>query len=118
MVDRFVVPTITCAAWLICNSFASAQSSNEVIPLWEAGAPGFEEKKDEPEKAESYWVKNIHNPSITAFLPDKDKATGAAVETFPYSVALDGTVERLRVRARESGNVGAPGTMQAQAVFS
>jgi acetyl esterase/lipase len=83
MVDRFVVPTITCAAWLICNSFASAQSSNEVIPLWEAGAPGFEEKKDEPEKAESYWVKNIHNPSITAFLPDKDKATGAAVVICP-----------------------------------
>jgi len=46
------------------------------------------------------------------------QATGAAVETFPYSVALDGTIERLRIRARESGNVGAPGTLQIQAVFS
>lgn len=46
------------------------------------------------------------------------EATGVAVETFPYSIILSATIERLRMRARESGVVGDPGTLQAQAVFS
>ncbi len=58
-------------------------SAQEVIPLWETGAPGFEARKGEAELAESYWVKNIHNPTITAYLPAKDKATGAAVVICP-----------------------------------
>ncbi len=53
------------------------------IPLWEKGAPGFESRKDEPERAKDWWVKNIHNPSVTAFLPPKDKATGCAVVIAP-----------------------------------
>ena len=61
----------------------AAQEAGEVIHLWDNGAPGFESRKDEPEKAESYWVKSIHNPSITAFLPPPDKATGAAVIICP-----------------------------------
>lgn len=39
--------------------------------------------------------------------------TGAAVEAFAYGpIQLGGTIERIRVRARESGNVGAPGTLE------
>jgi acetyl esterase/lipase len=53
------------------------------IPLWPKGAPGFESRRDEPEQAKDYWVKNIHNPSVTAFLPPRDKATGAAVIVCP-----------------------------------
>jgi len=46
-------------------------------------------------------------------------ATGAGAEDFAYGpVSLGGTIERIRVRARESGNVGAPGTLQVEAVFS
>ena len=62
---------------------ATGADGPEQVPLWPKGAPGFESRKDEPEVARDYWVRNIHNPSITAFLPPKDKATGAAVIICP-----------------------------------
>ncbi len=54
-----------------------------VVHLWPNGAPGFEQRKDIPEQAASYWVKNINNPSLTVFLPPKERATGAAVILCP-----------------------------------
>jgi acetyl esterase/lipase len=54
-----------------------------VIPLWAKGAPGFEDRKNEPEKAKDWWVRNIHNPSITAYIPSKEKSTGTAVLICP-----------------------------------
>ncbi len=60
-----------------------AQTTPQQIHLWEAGAPGFENRKDEPEQAKDWWVKNIHNPSITVFLPPKEKATGVGVIICP-----------------------------------
>ena len=63
-------------------AIASAAESQE-IPLWPKGAPGFESRRDEAEQAKDYWVKNIHNPSITVFLPPKEKATGAGVVICP-----------------------------------
>ncbi len=57
--------------------------SAEKIFLWKNGAPGFEAKKDEPEKKEGANVTNVHNPSITAFFPDKSKNTGTAVIIAP-----------------------------------
>lgn len=71
-------------AMVIVTSLAAAKAaSQEVIPLWPNGAPGFEHRKDEPEQAESYWVKNIHNPSLTVYLPPLDKATGTAIVICP-----------------------------------
>src|SRR5215831_8435346 len=55
----------------------------QVIPLWEKGAPGFEDRRNEPEIAKDYWVRNIHNPSITVFPAPKEKANGAAVLICP-----------------------------------
>ena len=54
-----------------------------VIPLWEGGAPGFESRKDEPEKNENGTITNIHFPTLTAFLPAREKANGIAIIVVP-----------------------------------
>jgi acetyl esterase/lipase len=69
--------------FLACLVALTPQAAPEQISLWPAGAPGFESRKDEPEQAKDWWVKNIHNPSITVFLPPKEIATGAAVVVCP-----------------------------------
>jgi acetyl esterase/lipase len=67
---------------LIALPFAGI-AQEAVISLWPNGAPGFENRRNEPEQAKDYWVKNIHNPSLTVFLPPKDKANGSAVVVCP-----------------------------------
>jgi acetyl esterase/lipase len=80
MNPRTLIPALiifsTLAGWLRAES-------PSVIHLWPNGAPGFESRKDEPELAKDYWVKNINNPSLTVFLPPKDKANGCAVIVAP-----------------------------------
>jgi len=56
-------------------------SAQEVIHLYENGSPGFEEKKNIPEQAKDYWVKSVHNPSITVYKPENPN--GSAVLIFP-----------------------------------
>lgn len=66
-----------------CSILFAADAERQVVPLWPQGAPGSEARRNEPEIARDYWVKNIHNPSITVLLPPKEKATGAAVVICP-----------------------------------
>lgn len=54
-----------------------------VVHLWPNGAPGFENRKDEPEIVKNGSVTNVHNPSITVFLPPREKANGTAVVIVP-----------------------------------
>ena len=68
---------------IILPCIVMAQSQPEVIHLWKNGAPGFESRKDIPEEAKDYWVRNINNPSITVFKPAKEKANGCAVLIAP-----------------------------------
>lgn len=53
------------------------------IPLWPAGAPGSEARAAEPEKVEGSNVCNVHNPTITPYIPAADQATGTAVIICP-----------------------------------
>jgi acetyl esterase/lipase len=62
---------------------AFSQQSPLEIPLWANGAPGFESRRNEPTQAKDWWIKNIHNPSVTVYAPPPDKATGAAVIVCP-----------------------------------
>lgn len=66
------------ASFVLCF-LGSAAGAQQVIPLWSKGAPGFESRRDEPEQHKDWWYKNIHNPSLTVFLPPAGKSSGAAV---------------------------------------
>lgn len=72
------------AALATAASLFAAESTPTRIALWPNGAPGSEGKTageivEGPEKThDNTRVHSIHNPSITVFLPDRAKATGAA----------------------------------------
>jgi endo-1,4-beta-xylanase len=62
-------------------------SAQQEILLWSAGAPGSEGKTGEEKITVSTngerSVSNIHHPSITCYLPPKDKATGVGIVIAP-----------------------------------
>ena len=70
--------------------------------LWPNGAPGSEARKNEPEDVS--WrqekdivfpvISNVHNPSITPYLPSKAKATGCAVVIAPGGGHMQHTIDR------------------------
>jgi acetyl esterase/lipase len=72
------------------------------FPLWAGGAPGYEGRRNDPERVD--WRQepditfpvtfNIHNPSLTPFLPDPGKATGAAVIVAPGGGDMFLTMDR------------------------
>ena len=74
-------------------SLARAADSNAIdlhapeVALWPKGAPGSENvrAKEEwnPVTDGFHRVKNIHQPSLTVFLPPKEKATGVAFVVCP-----------------------------------
>jgi acetyl esterase/lipase len=71
------------AIGLFAFGACSTAQAQQVIPLWEKGAPGFEARRAEPERHADWWYKNIHNPSLTVFLPPAGKANGTAVVVAP-----------------------------------
>jgi acetyl esterase/lipase len=83
MRTRFFLNTMAIA--LLCLSMTGADEPKEIL-LWPNGAPGSEGKtgKEKIRVVEGDMVvTNIHNPSITPYLPAKEKATGAAVIIAP-----------------------------------
>jgi acetyl esterase/lipase len=76
-----IIPKVL-LVWLLPLAVLAADEP-KVIPLWANGAPGFEQRRNEPEQAKDYWVRNINNPTLTVFEPPKGKANGAAVLIFP-----------------------------------
>ncbi|MEP6748985.1 MAG: alpha/beta hydrolase [Bacteroidota bacterium] len=61
---------------------STAQDST-IIPLWKNGAPGFESKKDIPEEAKEWWVRNIHHPSVVVYPAPANIATGVGIVVCP-----------------------------------
>lgn len=60
-----------------------AADSRPIVPLWAIGAPGSESRRAEPEKIAGTNVSNIHQPTLTVYLPAAGTATGAAVVVAP-----------------------------------
>jgi acetyl esterase/lipase len=80
-----IAHAVTALSFLIVAS-AAAQTPQE-IPLWPGGAPGSEGKTAQESVTTSASgersVSSIHNPSITPYIPPKDRATGAAILVIP-----------------------------------
>jgi acetyl esterase/lipase len=102
------VRALVLIAALLAPTSALAQQQ---IALWPNGAPGFESRKAIPEQAAEYWAKGINNPSITAYLPPKDVATGAAL------IVLPGGGHRLLVIHPEGTDVAKVMNSKGVAVF-
>ena len=72
------------ACLLHASTITSAQQKE--ILLWPNGAPGSEGKTGNQKLRlyeDEHILSNIHRPSITVYLPAKEKATGAAVIVVP-----------------------------------
>ncbi|RSU51176.1 alpha/beta hydrolase [Sphingomonas sp. S-NIH.Pt15_0812] len=52
-------------------------------PLWPDGAPGSKARRNEPEVGRDYWLRNIHDPSLTAFPADPKHRNGVGIIIFP-----------------------------------
>lgn len=81
---------LSLALVLALMTFASAAEDPVAIPLRNhssggaEGAQGEEKVKGQAEGSRKHrYVSNIHNPSITPFLPEKGKGNGAAVVILP-----------------------------------
>ena len=53
------------------------------IPLWSKGAPGSEARASEREEIIGDNCGNVHNPTLTPYVPAREKATGTAVIICP-----------------------------------
>ena len=54
------------------------QPQPTVVDIWPANAPGLT-RRNEPEIAKDYWVRNVHNPSLTIFRPKHQNGAGVIV---------------------------------------
>lgn len=84
--------------------FTHAAELPKEIPLWPNGAPGSEGKTNAEVVTKSasgeISVWSIHNPSLTPYLPAKEKATGTAMLVIP------GGGHRVLAITHEGYNVG------------
>ena len=81
-----MLTTAVLASVLLASTLALA-AGPQVVYLWPNGAPGSEgktgEEKVQIQAAGDHVISNVHKPSITAYLPAKETATGAGVVIAP-----------------------------------
>lgn len=114
----FQAKLLRLAIWAGCWLSSAPLSASEpiVVPLWADGAPGSETHRNQPQRpvpgheAEG-WIEEIHDPSLTVYLPAADEATGAAVIVAPGGghrmLAADHEGHQVGEWLAEHGIVGA-----------
>ena len=102
---------MSCLAAIVMCSSAGAQT--QVIPIWPGVAPGSEnwkEKETVMKGADTDRVLNIVAPTLTAYLPEKSKATGTGVIICPGGgfnyLAIDKEGYRVAEWLQEKGIAG------------
>lgn len=75
-------------ALMSLQTYLAYGQQHPAITLWKDGAPGAnpnggEEKVRVNDPTGDHVISNVHNPSITPFIPAKDKATGIAIIIAP-----------------------------------
>ena len=73
---------------LLLLARAACAADPQVVYLWPAGAPGSEGKTGEEavriaQPGGDHVVSKVHKPSITVYLPPREKTTGAGVIVMP-----------------------------------
>jgi len=71
------------AALVMIAVMPASAADPQVIPLWENGPPGFESRKGEAEVVDKGSITNIHQPTLTVFLPEPAKANGVGIIVAP-----------------------------------
>jgi len=101
MPTRSVALALIAALASIVAAPADAQEqpvAPTVVSIWPNGAPGAEARRNEPEVAKDYWVRNVHNPSLAVFRPKRQN--GAAV------IVIPGGAHKMIVWTTEGVKVG------------
>ena len=77
-------------AALALSTAARAANSPKVIALYPPGSPTLQGKDEveiltpsDPKPGQYFNIKNVHNPTITVYLPPKEKATGTLIVVAP-----------------------------------
>ena len=87
MLNRFVrfglALLATIGAIAVTPASAQEKPAQGIVRLWPDGAPGAGDRRTQPEQAADYWVKNVNDPTLTAFPADPRHANGAAVIVVP-----------------------------------
>ena len=82
MITRKIFIVLCFLGLILSNCY----SQNEVINLWEGKAPGSENWTQTEEISDSpsgRFIQNVVEPTITAFIPEKNNQTGTAVIVCP-----------------------------------
>ena len=80
-ITRFVLAAAACLASL--HAADAPVADHQVIPLWPTGAPGSAARMTEPEKVAGNNISNIHQPTLTVYLPAAGNGTGCAIVVAP-----------------------------------
>ena len=95
---RVAIAAVASLAFAAPAAAQYAPSTATVVSIWPNGAPGSQGRRSEPEVAKDYWVRNVHNPSLTIYRPARQN--GAAV------IVIPGGAHKMLVWTTEGVNVG------------